>query len=144
MHTLAFLSFIPLLHVFIRRGTSEYLPPLKLCELFMQTDEGMSWFYWCQWQLNKCNFDFLKLFERSALLIEKDLDTILIKKIQIPFQDLHIIFVEKIQIPSSISQNQRQTEAQWLKDNEMVANPSKFQLTFLSKYKRIEKKKHVF
>ena len=28
---------------------------------------------------------------------------------------------------------------QWLKDNEIVANPSKFQLTFLSKYKNIEK-----
>ena len=28
---------------------------------------------------------------------------------------------------------------QWLKDNEMVANPSKFQLTFLSKYKNIDK-----
>ena len=29
---------------------------------------------------------------------------------------------------------------QWLKDNEMVANPSKFQPMFLSKYKSIEKK----
>ena len=28
---------------------------------------------------------------------------------------------------------------QWLKDNEMVANSSKFQLMFLSKYKNIEK-----
>ena len=28
---------------------------------------------------------------------------------------------------------------QWLKDNEMVANPSKFQLMVLSKYKNIEK-----
>ena len=28
---------------------------------------------------------------------------------------------------------------QWLKDNEMVANPSKFQLMFLLKYKNIEK-----
>ena len=28
---------------------------------------------------------------------------------------------------------------QWLQDNEMVANPSKFQLVFLSKYKNIEK-----
>ena len=28
---------------------------------------------------------------------------------------------------------------QWLKDNEMVANPSKFQLMFLSKYKNIGK-----
>ena len=28
---------------------------------------------------------------------------------------------------------------QWLKDNEMVANPSKFQLMFLSKYKNFEK-----
>ena len=28
---------------------------------------------------------------------------------------------------------------QWLKDSEMVANPSKFQLMFLSKYKNIEK-----
>ena len=28
---------------------------------------------------------------------------------------------------------------QWLKGNEMVANPSKFQLMFLSKYKNIEK-----
>ena len=28
---------------------------------------------------------------------------------------------------------------QWFKDNEMVANPSKFQLMFLSKYKNIEK-----
>ena len=28
---------------------------------------------------------------------------------------------------------------QWIKDNEMVANPSKFQLMFLSKYKNIEK-----
>ena len=28
---------------------------------------------------------------------------------------------------------------QWLKDNEIVANPSKFQLVFLSKYKNIEK-----
>ena len=28
---------------------------------------------------------------------------------------------------------------QWLKDNQMVANPSKFQLMFLSKYKNIEK-----
>ena len=28
---------------------------------------------------------------------------------------------------------------QWLEDNEMVANPSKFQLMFLSKYKNIEK-----
>ena len=35
------------------------------------------------------------------------------------------------------------TAIQWLKDNEMVANPSKFQLVFLSKYKNI-KKKHVF
>ena len=32
------------------------------------------------------------------------------------------------------------TAIQWLKDNEMVANPSKFQLMFLSKYKIIEKK----
>ena len=32
---------------------------------------------------------------------------------------------------------------QWLKDNEMVDNPSKFQLMFLSKYKNIEKN-HVF
>ena len=31
------------------------------------------------------------------------------------------------------------TAIQWLKDNEMVANPSKFQLIFLSKYKNIEK-----
>ena len=31
------------------------------------------------------------------------------------------------------------TAMQWLKDNEMVANPSKFQLMFLSKYKNIEK-----
>ena len=31
------------------------------------------------------------------------------------------------------------TTIQWLKDNEMVANPSKFQLMFLSKYKDIEK-----
>ena len=31
------------------------------------------------------------------------------------------------------------TVIQWLKDNEMVANPSKFQLMFLSKYKNIEK-----
>ena len=31
------------------------------------------------------------------------------------------------------------TVIQWLKDNEMVANPSKFQLMFLSKYKSIEK-----
>ena len=31
------------------------------------------------------------------------------------------------------------TAIQWLKDNEMLANPSKFQLTFLSKYKNIEK-----
>ena len=30
-------------------------------------------------------------------------------------------------------------EIQWLKDNEIVANPSKFQLMFLSKYKNIEK-----
>ena len=29
---------------------------------------------------------------------------------------------------------------QWLKDNEMVVNPSKFQLMFLSKYKNIERK----
>ena len=29
---------------------------------------------------------------------------------------------------------------QWLKDNEMVANPSKFQLMFLSKYKNIKKR----
>ena len=28
---------------------------------------------------------------------------------------------------------------QWLKDNEMVANPSKFELLFLSKYQNIEK-----
>ena len=28
---------------------------------------------------------------------------------------------------------------QWLKDNEMVANPSKFQLMFLLKYKNIER-----
>ena len=28
---------------------------------------------------------------------------------------------------------------QWLKDNEMVANPSKIQFMFLSKYKNIEK-----
>ena len=28
---------------------------------------------------------------------------------------------------------------QWLKDNEMVANPSNFQLMFLSKYKNVEK-----
>ena len=28
---------------------------------------------------------------------------------------------------------------QWLKDNEMVANPSKFRLVFISKYKNIEK-----
>ena len=32
------------------------------------------------------------------------------------------------------------TAIQWLKDNVMVANPSKFQLMFLSKYKNIEKK----
>ena len=32
------------------------------------------------------------------------------------------------------------TAIQWLKENEMVANPSKFQLMFLSKYKNIEKK----
>ena len=32
------------------------------------------------------------------------------------------------------------TAIQWLKDNEMVANPSKFQLMFLSKYKNIKKK----
>ena len=31
------------------------------------------------------------------------------------------------------------TAIQWLRDNEMVANPSKFQLMFLSKYKNIEK-----
>ena len=31
------------------------------------------------------------------------------------------------------------TVIQWLKDNEMVANPSKFQLMFLSKYKNIGK-----
>ena len=31
------------------------------------------------------------------------------------------------------------TVIQWLKDNEMVANPSKFQLMFLSKYKNISK-----
>ena len=31
------------------------------------------------------------------------------------------------------------TAMQWLKDNEMVANPSKFQLMFLSKYKNIER-----
>ena len=31
------------------------------------------------------------------------------------------------------------TAIQWLKDNEMVANPSKFQLMFLSKYKNFEK-----
>ena len=45
------------------------------------------------------------------------------------------MLVEKIQIPSPISQNQRQTQ---FKDNEMVTNPSKFQLLFLSKYKNIE------
>ena len=32
---------------------------------------------------------------------------------------------------------------QWLKDKEMVANPSKFQLMFLSKYKNIEKNMSV-
>ena len=31
------------------------------------------------------------------------------------------------------------TAIQWLKDNEMIANPSKFQLMFPSKYKNIEK-----
>ena len=31
------------------------------------------------------------------------------------------------------------TAIQWLKDNEMAANPSKFQLMFLSKYKNIQK-----
>ena len=31
------------------------------------------------------------------------------------------------------------TLIQWLKDNEMVANPSKFQLMFLLKYKNIER-----
>ena len=31
------------------------------------------------------------------------------------------------------------TAIQWLKDNEMVQNPSKFQLMFLSTYRNIEK-----
>ena len=31
------------------------------------------------------------------------------------------------------------TAIQWLKDNEILVNPSKFQLIFLSKYKNIEK-----
>ena len=35
------------------------------------------------------------------------------------------------------------TAIQWLNDNEIVANPSKFQLIFLSKYKNVEKK-YVF
>ena len=35
------------------------------------------------------------------------------------------------------------TSIQWFKDYEMVANPSKFQLMFLSKFKNIEKK-HIF
>ena len=30
---------------------------------------------------------------------------------------------------------------QWLKDNELVANPSKFQLMFLSEYKNIKRNK---
>ena len=36
------------------------------------------------------------------------------------------------------------TAIQWLKDNEKKANPSKFQLMFLSKYKNIENNKQVF
>ena len=32
------------------------------------------------------------------------------------------------------------TTTQWLNDNEMVANPSKFQLMFFSKYRNTEKK----
>ena len=35
------------------------------------------------------------------------------------------------------------TTIQWFKDNDMVANPTQFQLMFLSKYENIEKK-HVF
>ena len=31
----------------------------------------------------------------------------------------------------------------WLKDNEMVANPSKFQLMLLSKYQNSEKKPYI-
>ena len=32
------------------------------------------------------------------------------------------------------------TAIKWFKDNEIVANPSKFQLAFLSKYKKIKNK----
>ena len=64
---LRFYSFFP---CFIRRDTLEYLPPLKLCELVMQTDERTLWFHHCQRQLNMCSLEYLKLFEISALLIE--------------------------------------------------------------------------
>ena len=36
------------------------------------------------------------------------------------------------------------TAMQWLKDNEIMANPSKFQIMFLSKYKNIEKNMPFF
>ena len=36
------------------------------------------------------------------------------------------------------------TAIKWLKDNKMVANLPKFHLMFLLKYKKFEKKKHVF
>ena len=61
--------------------------------------------------------DICKFADNTALCAcEKELDTISIK----------------LEIETNIA-------IQWLKDNEMVANPSKFQLMFLSKYKNIEK-----
>ena len=61
--------------------------------------------------------DICKFADNTALCpCEKELDTISIK----------------LEIETNIA-------IQWLKDNEMVANPSKFQLMFLSKYKNIEK-----
>ena len=44
-----------------------------------------------------------------------------------------MIFFFKLEIETN-------TEIQWLKDNEMIANPSRFQPMFFSNYKNIEKK----
>ena len=41
---------------------------------------------------------------------------------------------------SSKLELETKTKTQWFKDIEMVANPSKFQLTFLLKYKNFDKK----
>ena len=48
MPTIAFVGFILLFHVLYEETLpSEYLLPLKLCKLFMQTDEGTLWFHHC-------------------------------------------------------------------------------------------------